>query len=204
MNTVAVRSTAAYFHVGHGSRCSPKATWWEPTPFFGHHLNSWFFSNRCPGWHFRTILLVQNLQHPGSQHVSLSLHMNFPPMCQIPLFINRQSTLFLLVYTYMLRKSSSLILLWGFLPSCSERRLRRFSLFFPRKDLFEAGTLHAEIKKTKYSAMLSVIVNFEGTQPFYANNFTWWQPTPVFFYQVNFTFFFNNCPGERFETFSWN
>ena len=46
----------------------------------------------------------------------------------------------------MLRKSSSLILLWGFLPSCSEFRLRRFSLFFPRKDLFEAVTSHAEEK----------------------------------------------------------
>ena len=68
-------------------------------------------------------------------------------LCQIPLFITRQSTLFLLVYTYMLRKSSSLILLWGFLPSCSECRLRSFSLFFPRKDLFEAGTSHAEDKK---------------------------------------------------------
>ena len=42
--------------------------------------------------------------------------------------------------------------------------------------------------------MLSVIVNFEGTQPLYANNFTWWQPTPVFCYQINFTSFFNNCP----------
>ena len=58
--------------------------------------------------------------------------------------------------------------------------------------------------RTHYSAMLSVIVNFEGTEPFYANNFTCWQPTPVFFYQFNFTFFFNNCPGERFETFSWD
>ena len=28
--------------------------------------------------------------------------------------------------------------------------------------------------------MLSVIVKFEGTQPFDANNFTWWLPTPVF------------------------
>ena len=48
--------------------------------------------------------------------------------------------------------------------------------------------------------MLSVIVKFEGTRPSDANNLL---PTPVFF-QVNFTFFFNNCPGERFETFSWN
>ena len=47
----------------------------------------------------------------------------------------------------MLRKSSCLILLWGFLPSCSECRLRRFSLFFPRKELFEAVTSHAEDKK---------------------------------------------------------
>ena len=47
----------------------------------------------------------------------------------------------------MLRKSSSLILLWGFLPSCSECRLRRLRLLFPRKDLFEAGTSHAKDKK---------------------------------------------------------
>ena len=36
--------------------------------------------------------------------------------------------------------------------------------------------------------MLSVIVKFEGTQPLYAKNFTWWQPPPVFFYQVNLLF----------------
>ena len=75
---------------------------------------------------------------------------------------------------------------------------------FPTQRLVWSRDLACWNKKTKYSAMLSVIVNFEGTHPFYVNNFTWWQPTPVFFYQVNFTFFFNNCPGERFETFSWN
>ena len=42
--------------------------------------------------------------------------------------------------------------------------------------------------KTHYSAMLLVIVKFEGTQPLYANNFTWWQPPPVFFYHVNLLF----------------
>ena len=45
---------------------SKKFNWWEPTPSFGDHVNSWFFSNRCPGGHFRTIPLVQNLGHPGS------------------------------------------------------------------------------------------------------------------------------------------
>ena len=39
------------------------------------------------------------------------------------------------------------MLLWCFLPSCSECRLRRFRLFFPRKDLSEASTSHAEDKK---------------------------------------------------------
>ena len=29
--------------------------------FFGHHVSSWFFSNRCPDGDFRTISLVQNL-----------------------------------------------------------------------------------------------------------------------------------------------
>ena len=68
--------------------------------------------------------------------------------CQVSLwFTTRQNTLFLLVYTFMVKQCSSLILLWCFLPSCSECRLRRFSLFFPRKDLFEAGTSHAEDKK---------------------------------------------------------
>ena len=116
--------------------------------FFGHHVNSWFFSIRCPGWHFRTIPLVQNLQHPGWQHVSLSVHTNSLRLCQVSLwFTTRQNTLFLLVYTFMVKQCSSLILLWCFLPSCSECRLRRFSLFFPRKDLFEAGNSHAEDKK---------------------------------------------------------
>ena len=147
-NTVPPRFTAGYFLVRHGSLCSPKTTWWEPTPFFGHHVNSWFFSNRCPDWHFRKIPLVQNFQRPGSQHVPLSVHTNSPPLCQVPLwFITRQSTLFLLVYTYMLWKCSSLILLRGFLPSGSECWLKRFSLFFPRKELFGAGTSHAEDKK---------------------------------------------------------
>ena len=47
----------------------------------------------------------------------------------------------------MLRRSPSLILLWGFLPSRSERRLTRFSLFSPRKNFFEAVTSHAEGEK---------------------------------------------------------
>ena len=47
----------------------------------------------------------------------------------------------------MVRKSSSLLLLWCFWFSCSECRLRRFRLLFPRKDLFEAGTSNAEDKK---------------------------------------------------------
>ena len=137
-----------YFHVRHGSLCSPKTTWWEPTPFFGHHVNSWFFSNRCPGGHLRTIPLVQIFGHPGSQHVPLSLHTISLPLCQVSLrFITRQSTLFLLVYTQLVRKCSSLMLLWCFSLSCSERRLRRFRLLFPRKHLFEAGTWHAEDKK---------------------------------------------------------
>ena len=45
------------------------------------------------------------------------------------------------------KKNSSLMLLWCSSFSCSECRLRRFRLLFPRKDLFEAGTLHAEDKK---------------------------------------------------------
>ena len=57
--------------------------------------------------------------------------------------------------------------------------------------------------KTNYSAMLSLIVKFEGIQPLYTNKFTWWKPAPVFCYQVNFTFLFNSCPGERFGKFSW-
>ena len=93
-------------------------------------------------------LSTKNLQRPRSQHVPLSVHTNSLPLCQVSLwFITRQSTLFLLVYTYKLRKCSSLILLRGFLPSCSECQLRCFSLFLPRKDLFEAGTSHAEDKK---------------------------------------------------------
>ena len=47
----------------------------------------------------------------------------------------------------MVRKCSFLMLLWCFSFSCSECRLRRFRLLFPRKDLFEAGTSHAEDKK---------------------------------------------------------
>ena len=115
---------------------------------FGHHVNSWFFSNRCPGWHFRTIPLVQNLQHPGSQLVLLTVHTISLRLCQVSLwFLTRQSTLFLLLYTSMVRKCSSLMLLWCFSFSCSECRLRRFRLLFPRKDLFEAGTSHAKDKK---------------------------------------------------------
>ena len=130
------------------SLSSKKFTWWEPTPSFGHHVNSWFFSIRCPGGHLRTIPLVHKLGHPGWQHVPLSLHTNSLPLFQVSLwFITRESTLFLLVYTYMLRKTSSLILLWWFLPSCLECQLRRFRLFFQRKDLFEAGTSHAKDKK---------------------------------------------------------
>ena len=45
------------------------------------------------------------------------------------------------------KKNSSLMLLWCSSISCSECRLRRFRLLFPRKDLFEAGTSHAEDKK---------------------------------------------------------
>ena len=45
------------------------------------------------------------------------------------------------------KKNSSLMLLWCSSFSCSECRLRRFRLLFPRKDLFEAGTSHAEDKK---------------------------------------------------------
>ena len=127
---------------------SEKFTWLEPTPSFGHHVNSWFFSIRCPGGHFRTIPLVQKLGHPGWQHVPLSLHTNSLPMCQVSLwFITRQSTLFLLLYTSMVRKCSSLMLLRCFSFSCSECRLRRFRLLFPRKDLFEAVTSDAEVKK---------------------------------------------------------
>ena len=66
----------------------------------------------------------------------------------------------------MLRKSSSLILLWGFLPSCSECRLRRFSLFFPRKDLFEAGTSHAEIKKRTTQLCCRWLSNSRAHSPF--------------------------------------
>ena len=33
--------------------------------------------------------------------------------------------------------------------------------------------------------MLSVIVKFEGTEPLYANKFTWWQPASVSCYQGN-------------------
>ena len=99
INTVPLGFTVAYFFVRHDSLCSRKTTCWEPTPFFGHHVNSLFFSSICPGGHVRTIPLVQNLQHPGSQHVSVSLHTNSLPLSQIPLFITRQSTLFLLVYT---------------------------------------------------------------------------------------------------------
>ena len=47
----------------------------------------------------------------------------------------------------MVRKCSSLMLLWCFSFSCSECRLRRFRLLFPRNDLFEAGTSHAEDEK---------------------------------------------------------
>ena len=43
----------------------------------------------------------------------------------------------------MVGKCSSLMLLWCFSFSCSEWRLRRFRLLFPRKDFFEAGTSHA-------------------------------------------------------------
>ena len=79
---------------------------------------------------------------------TLSLHTNFLPLCHVSLWlITRQSTLFLLVYTKMVRKSSSLMLLWCFWLSCSECRLRSFRLLFARKDLFEAGTSHVEVKK---------------------------------------------------------
>ena len=47
----------------------------------------------------------------------------------------------------MVRKCFFLLLLWCVLPSCSECRLRRFRLFFPRKDLSEAGTFHAGDEK---------------------------------------------------------
>ena len=125
-----------------------KFTWWERTPCFGHHVISWFFSNKGPGGHFRTFPLLQNLGHPGSHHVPLSLRPNSLPLCQVSLwFITRQTTLFLLVYTKVVRKCSSLMLLWCFALSCTECRLRRFRVLFPRKDLFEAGTSHAEDKK---------------------------------------------------------
>ena len=100
INTVPLGFTVAYFLVRHDSLCSRKTTCWEPTPFFGHHVNSLFFSSICPGGQVRTIPLVQNLGHPVSQHVPLSLHTNSLPLCQVSLwFITRQSTLFLLVYT---------------------------------------------------------------------------------------------------------
>ena len=60
----------------------------------------------------------------------------------------------------MVGKCSSLMLLWCFLLSCSECRLRRFILFFHAKNCFRAGT------------------------------------------SLTVTFLSNNCPGERFETFS--
>ena len=47
----------------------------------------------------------------------------------------------------MVGKCSSLMLLWCFSFSCSEWRLRRLRLLFPRKDLSEAGTSYAEDKK---------------------------------------------------------
>ena len=77
-----------------------------------------------------------------------SLHTNSLPLCQVPLwFITRQSTLVLLVYTKMVKKCSSLMLRWCSWLSCSECWLRRFRLLFPRKDLYEARTSHAEDKK---------------------------------------------------------
>ena len=75
---------------------------------------------------------------------------------------------------------------------------------FSTQKLFWSSYLACWRWKTNYSAMLAVIVKFEGTKPLYPNKFTWWQPTPVFCYQVKFTFFLNNCPDECFSTFSWN
>ena len=64
-----------------------------------------------PRWTLPNI--VQNLRFP---HVPLSLHRNSLPLCQVPLFITRQS-----VFTRLHingRKCSSLMLLWCFSFSC--------------------------------------------------------------------------------------
>ena len=100
-----------------------------------------------PRWTIPNISSSPKFGAPMFAACTLSLHTNFLPLCQVSLWlITRQSTLFLLVYTKMVRKSSSLMLLWCFWLSCSECRLRSFRLLFARKDLFDAGTSHAEDK----------------------------------------------------------
>ena len=86
---------------------------------------------------------IKDRGHPCSNDVPVSLHPNALPLCQVSLSIlPRQSTLFLLVYKWMVRKCSSLMWLCCFSLSCSECRLRRFRLFSNAKNCFDAGTSH--------------------------------------------------------------
>ena len=63
------------------------------------------------------------------------------------------------------KKNSSLMLPWCFRLSCSECRLRRFRLLFARKDLFEAGTSHAEVKKRNTKLCCRWLSNSRAQSP---------------------------------------
>ena len=90
-------------------------------------------------------------------------------------------------------KNSSLMLPWCFRLSCSECRLRRFRLLFARKDLFEAGTSHAENKKRTTQLYCRWLSNSRTHSPC----------TQTSILDGN-QLLFSNFPDERLGTFSWN
>ena len=85
------------------------------------------------------------------------------------------------------------MLLWCFSLPCSECRLRRFRFFFPRKDLFEAGTSHAEDKKRTTQLYCRWLSNSRAHSPCTQTNIL-----------DGNQLLFSNCPDERLGTFSWN
>ena len=73
----------------------------------------------------------------------LTLQLNALPLSQISVsFVTRQSSLSLLMYTYLLTKCFSLTSVWYFSLPCSGCRLRRYRLALYGKNCFGAGTLH--------------------------------------------------------------